>query len=190
MKSHRLFATATLIGAISFAMPLQALAKCNSIQGGTKDMYDGAKEAEMRDAAITAKIKTALAIYPITKSATIHVNTDKPIANLSGDVPDVSVIEGAKEIAQNTEHLKSVRNHLKSGASPTVALNETMAGSEEAARESDCLETPIFSVKGFDLAQSTDREGANAVYAPSVVLTFAADPLRVSVCPSAIHAWR
>jgi len=112
MKSNRLFATAALIGAISFAMPLYAHAQDNSIEGGAKEMYHGAK-ADVKDAAITTKIKGALDTNPITKSATIHVDTDNGIVNLTGDVPSAKVMAEAQKIAQNTENVKSVRNNLK-----------------------------------------------------------------------------
>jgi hyperosmotically inducible protein len=112
MKSNRLFATAALIGAISFAMPLYAHAQDNSIEGGAKEMYHGAK-ADVKDAAITTKIKGALDTNPITKSATIHVDTDNGIVNLTGDVPNAKVMAEAQKIAQNTENVKSVRNNLK-----------------------------------------------------------------------------
>ena len=112
MKSNRLFATAALVGAISFAMPIYAHAQDNSIEGGAKEMYHGAK-ADVKDAAITTKIKTALDTNPITKSYTIHVDTDNGVVTLSGDVPNSSVSSEAAKVARNTEHVKSVRNDLK-----------------------------------------------------------------------------
>jgi hyperosmotically inducible protein len=75
-------------------------------------IYEGA-EAEVDDAGITSRIRTALAINPITKEATIHVNTKLGIVNLTGDVRDGSVKQEAQEIAQNVDHVKGVRNHLK-----------------------------------------------------------------------------
>src|ERR1700730_184892 len=99
MKSNRLFAAAALLGAISFSMPLYAHAQDNSIEGGAKEMYHGAK-ADVEDTGITAKIKTALDTNPITKSATIHVDTDNGIVNLTGDVPSASVMKEAQRVAQ------------------------------------------------------------------------------------------
>ena len=112
MKSNRLIAAAALIGAISFAMPLVTHAEDNSIEAGAKEMYHGAK-ADVKDTGITTKIKTALDTNPITKSYTIHVDTDNGIVTLSGDVPNSSVSSEAARIARNTEHVKSVRNDLK-----------------------------------------------------------------------------
>jgi osmotically-inducible protein OsmY len=112
MKSNRLFATAALLGAISFAMPLCAHAQDNSVEAGAKEMYHGAK-TEVKDTAITSKIKTALDTDPITKSYTIHVDTDNGVVTLSGDVPNLSVSSQAEKIARNTEHVMNVRNELR-----------------------------------------------------------------------------
>jgi hyperosmotically inducible protein len=121
MKSNRLFATAALLGAISFAMPIYAHAQDNSIEGGAKEMYHGAK-ADVKDTAITTKIKAALDTDPITRSSTIHVDTDNGIVNLTGDVPNAKVMAQAQKIAQNTEHVKSVSNNL------TVAAPSNASG--------------------------------------------------------------
>jgi len=111
MKSNRLFATAALFGAISFAMPIYAHAQDNSVEGGAKEMYHGAK-TDVKDTGITTKIKGALVTNPITKSSTIHVDTDNGIVNLTGEVPSARVMAEAERIAQNTEHVKSVHNNL------------------------------------------------------------------------------
>ena len=112
MKSNRLFATGALLGAISFAMPIYAHAQDNSVEGGAKQMYHGAK-ADVKDAAITTKIKSALDPDPITKSSTIHVDTDHRVVTLSGDVGSMAVSNQARKIAQNTEHVESVNNNLR-----------------------------------------------------------------------------
>lgn len=112
MKSNRLIAAAALLGAISFAMPLTSYAEDNSVEAGAKEMYHGVK-ADVKDTAITTKIKTALDTNPITKSYTIHVDTDNGIVTLTGDVPNSSVSSEAAKVARNTEHVKSVRNDLK-----------------------------------------------------------------------------
>jgi len=121
MKSNRLFATAALLGAISFAMPIYAHAQDNSMEGGAKEMYHGAK-TDVRDTAITTKIKGALDTDPITKSSTIHVDTNDGIVNLTGEVPNAKVMLQAQRIAQNTEHVKTVQNNL------TVASPSNAAG--------------------------------------------------------------
>jgi hyperosmotically inducible periplasmic protein len=115
MKYNRLFATAALLGAISFALPIYAHAQDssgNSVEGGAKEMYHGAK-TDVKDSAITTKIKTALDTDPITKSSTIHVDTNAGVVSLTGDVPSARVAAQAQSIAQNTKHVKTVTNNLK-----------------------------------------------------------------------------
>jgi osmotically-inducible protein OsmY len=116
MKSNRLFATAALLGAISFAMPIYAHAQDaspdNSVESGAKEMYHGAK-ADVKDTGITSKIKTALDTDPITKASTIHVDTESGVVTLSGDVPSMAVANQAMKIAQNTKRVQSVNNNLK-----------------------------------------------------------------------------
>src|ERR1700690_3816968 len=107
MKSNRLIPTPALLGAISFAIPMTTRSQDNSVESGAKEMYHGAK-TDVKDTAITTKIKTALDTNPVTKSATIHVDTENGIVNLSGTVPSASVVMEAQKIAQNTEHVKSV----------------------------------------------------------------------------------
>ena len=121
MKSNRLFATAALLGAISFAMPLYAHAQDNSMEGGAKEMYHGAK-TDVRDTGITTKVKGALDTDPITKSYTIHVDTNAGVVTLSGDVPNTSVVKEAEKIAMNTEHVKSVQNELKVDSSRASSM--------------------------------------------------------------------
>ena len=121
MKANRLFATAALLGAISFAMPIYAHAQDNSMEGGAKEMYHGAK-TDVRDTAITTKIKGALDTDPITKSSTIHVDTNAGVVSLTGEVPNAKVMLQAQKIAQNTEHVKTVQNNL------TVAAPSNAAG--------------------------------------------------------------
>jgi len=77
---------------------------------------------------------------------------------------------------------------VQSSASSTYSLNETLSETKKTVRESDCLGNSRSSVS--DLARGTNREGANPVYAPSVVLTFEDNPLSIRVCPRAIPTWR
>ena len=121
MKPNRIFAAAALVGAISFAMPFYASAQDGSVESGAKEMYHGAK-TDVRDAGITTKVKTALATNPITKSSTIHVDTDNGVVNLTGNVPSATVMKEAEQIAQNTEHVKSVQNNLKVDAANASAM--------------------------------------------------------------------
>jgi hyperosmotically inducible protein len=121
MKANRLLATAALLGAISFAMPIHAHAGDDSMESGAKEMYHGAK-TDVRDTAITTKVKGALDTDPITKSSTIHVDTQDGVVNLTGEVASAKVMLQAQRIAQNTENVKTVQNNL------TVAAPSNAAG--------------------------------------------------------------
>jgi hyperosmotically inducible protein len=121
MKSNRLFATAALLGALSFALPLTTRAQDNSVESGAKEMYQGAK-TDVRDTDITTKVKGALDTDPITKHSTVHVVTESGVVTLSGDVPNAKVLLQAQKIAQNTEHVKSVQNNLKVDAANASAM--------------------------------------------------------------------
>ena len=119
MKSNKLFAAAALLGAISFSLPMYAHAQVDSIEGGAKEMYHGAK-TDVRDTGITTKIKGALDTNPITRSSTIHVDTNDGVVNLTGQVPDAKVMMEAQRIAQNTEHVKTVQNNLTVANGPSM----------------------------------------------------------------------
>jgi len=124
MKYNRLFASAALLGAISFALPIYAHAQAssdNSMEGGAKEMYHGAK-TDVKDSAITTKIKTALDTDPVTKSSTIHVDTNEGVVSLTGDVANPQVAAQAQNIAQNTKHVKAVTNNLKITGSTAAGM--------------------------------------------------------------------
>lgn len=112
MKSKRLLSASALLGVLWFAIPLYAQAEGDSIEGDARQMDESAP-ADVYDAGIISRIKTALAINPITKDAKIHVNTDNGIVNLTGNVSNASVMQEAQEIARNAGHVKGVRNYLK-----------------------------------------------------------------------------
>jgi hypothetical protein len=76
----------------------------------------------------------------------------------------------------------------QSNAQSTHSLNENFRGTETTARNTGCVRNPISSV--YNLPQSTNVAGANPVFAPSVILTLADNPWRISVCPRAIPTWR
>jgi hyperosmotically inducible protein len=68
----------------------------------------------VKDSAITTKIKAKLAAEHITSMGRIHVDTDKNgVVWLSGTARSQAAIDQAVSIAENTEHVVSVKNHLK-----------------------------------------------------------------------------
>lgn len=64
------------------------------------------------DAAITAKVKSALIASPETKARQIDVNTYKGVVQLSGFVDDANEKAEAQRIAQHVEGVKEVQNKL------------------------------------------------------------------------------
>jgi hyperosmotically inducible periplasmic protein len=107
MTLKRLLAAVVLVGGFSIALPRFACAE----GAGAKQAYEDA-EASLNDAGTTSRIKTALAINPLTKKAVIHVNTNNGVVNLTGAIQNVSIVQQAQEIAQNTTRVKGVRNNL------------------------------------------------------------------------------
>lgn len=66
----------------------------------------------MADAAITAKIKTAIVSEPGLRSSQISVNTANGIVTLSGSVDTQQSAERAAQVAQTVNGVKSVENQL------------------------------------------------------------------------------
>ena len=69
------------------------------------------------DAAITAKVKTAIMEEPGLKATDINVDTKDAVVTLTGTVPSAPLKDKAKEIASNVSGVKSVQDNLvtKSG---------------------------------------------------------------------------
>lgn len=68
--------------------------------------------AGMDDAAITAKVKTALIAEPDLKGMAIDVDTEQNVVTLNGAVASEAVRERAERIAKEVEGVKDVRNQL------------------------------------------------------------------------------
>lgn len=85
-----------------------------------EQMKQGAEQAgdKIDDAAITAKVKTALIAEPGLKSLKIDVDTAGGVVTLSGTVDNRRNLEQAARVAQAVEGVKSVDNRLnvKAGA--------------------------------------------------------------------------
>jgi len=64
------------------------------------------------DAAITAKVKTAIMAEPGLKSMDINVDTKDAVVTLTGTVPSAPLKDRAKEIATNVSGVKSVQDNL------------------------------------------------------------------------------
>jgi osmotically-inducible protein OsmY len=112
MKSSKLFAAAALFGVMSFALPICTRAQDNSISKGASEMYHGAKQ-DVKDTAITTKVKAALDTDKTTAHQVIHVDTVNGVVTLTGEVPSMTISQRAQEVAQNTSGVKAVRNELQ-----------------------------------------------------------------------------
>jgi osmotically-inducible protein OsmY len=95
------------LSAIFMACALVAFAGCESTaqNRGTVETAD--------DAAITAKVKTALINDPAVKANEINVNTYRGVVQLTGFVSSNSAATRAVEIASNTSGVKSVKNDMR-----------------------------------------------------------------------------
>ena len=77
----------------------------------TMDTYHAAKTA-LHDTDITAKVKTAFHRDPTTHPYDIDVTTTAGIVTLEGKIPSRDVAVRAKQLAMETEGVRSVKNRL------------------------------------------------------------------------------
>ncbi len=64
------------------------------------------------DAAVTAKVKSALIAEPNLKSTTINVDTTAGVVTLKGTIDSQDTRQKAEQIATTVEGVRSVRNEL------------------------------------------------------------------------------
>jgi len=65
------------------------------------------------DSAITAGVKSAIAMDPTLKATEINVETYKGIVQLSGFVAQQADIANASTVARNVKGVKSVKNDIR-----------------------------------------------------------------------------
>jgi hyperosmotically inducible protein len=82
----------------------QAAADMRQRGGEAKDKID--------DAAITAKVKTAMIAEPGLKALQINVDTANGVVTLTGAVDSTKSLERATQVAQGVQGVKSVDNRL------------------------------------------------------------------------------
>jgi osmotically-inducible protein OsmY len=70
----------------------------------------------MSDAAITAKIKSKMALDDTIKSRDIHVATSDAVVTLSGKVASTAERDRAMQLARETEGVKSVNDKMEVAA--------------------------------------------------------------------------
>ena len=78
------------------------------------ELSDKSKKSgeSMDDAAITVKVKAAIAEDPVTKLSQITVTTTNGVVRLSGVVDSPQSIDRALEIARNVKNVLSTENNL------------------------------------------------------------------------------
>jgi len=76
-----------------------------------KDAYGGTERA-VKDTAITAEVKTALARDGEVRSSLIHVDTIAGVVTLKGSVPSPEMARHAMQLAEQVSGVQSVNNHL------------------------------------------------------------------------------
>jgi len=76
-----------------------------------KDAYHGTERA-VKDTAITAEVKTALARDKQVSSPGIHVTTTAGVVTLNGNVPSPEMAQHAAQVAEQTRGVRSVNNQL------------------------------------------------------------------------------
>ena len=69
-------------------------------------------ESTVRDALITAEVKTALAHDKKVSDSPIHVNTNSGVVTLHGNVPSFELARHAAQLAERSDGVKSVNNQL------------------------------------------------------------------------------
>ena len=113
--------------------------------------------ATSMDAAMSAKIKTALALSKHVSASDIHVDSRDGYVLLSGHAPTEDVKQMAGTIARDTTGVREVHNHLTvvgpaSGADAAAATAQTLAYR---------VEFNLYVTRAFDLSliriEATDR---------------------------------
>lgn len=105
---NAIFKSLTIVG-------LLALAACAS----TKTQQAPGEYAD--DAAITAKVKSALIANPVAPAAKIEVETFRGVVQLSGFVDSTKERETAQMVAAHVAGVKSVHNNLEVRSEPHTA---------------------------------------------------------------------
>ncbi len=77
-----------------------------------KSTFEAGKEL-ISDSTITAKIKAKFLGNDILKVANVHVETNKGVVKLFGELPSINDINQAIEIAENTDGVKEVISKIE-----------------------------------------------------------------------------
>jgi len=100
---------------ILFLLPVALLAGCagTGTQSGTQGAASQRATAEPTgDAAITEKVKAALAADPALKDFKIGVTTEQGVVQLKGEIKTLALRRQAEAIVRNISGVKSINNQL------------------------------------------------------------------------------
>ncbi len=88
------------------------IAKIMEVIMDVKSTFEAGKEL-ISDSTITAKIKAKFLGNDILKVANVHVETNKGVVKLFGELPSINDINQAIEIAENTDGVKEVISKIE-----------------------------------------------------------------------------
>ncbi len=91
----------------------QALNRSADSVASATDRATAKASAAVDDAAITAKVKSAVIAEPGLKALQINVDTHNAVVTLTGTVADDGLKTRAMQIAQNVEGVRSVVDNLE-----------------------------------------------------------------------------
>jgi len=118
-------------------------------------------ERESAEAALTAKVKAALALSKHVSATAIDVDAEGQAVRLTGTVPSAEVRKLAEQIALETEGVETVQNDLTVEGSP----GQRQSGSRAAPR----LDAEIQSAVRSAIAGNHDLAGASVRVESGVV---------------------
>jgi hyperosmotically inducible periplasmic protein len=101
-----------MVHARGFALALAVMLASASLAACSETPTRESTGQYVDDAAITAKVKTALVKDQSLKGFQIGVETYKNEVQLSGFVDSPQLVERAQQVASSVEGVKSVRNNL------------------------------------------------------------------------------
>ncbi|HEY7985466.1 MAG TPA: BON domain-containing protein [Methylophilaceae bacterium] len=110
MNSNKMKLLAFAI-ACSLGFGLAACSQTHSAENSGQDMADNTSPA-VKDAATTAKIKTAILTEPGLKSFEITVTTRSGVVDLTGTVDSQAARDRAQQVAERFSGVKFVENQL------------------------------------------------------------------------------
>jgi len=99
------------LGASATAAAGQAMAGASQAMAGASQALGQAGE-KLGDAAITAKVKTALMTAADVKAMQIDVDTKDGVVTLSGNQENAGAVAKAETVSRGTDGVKSVENKL------------------------------------------------------------------------------